>query len=297
MEEQQLNPVRSPHVKTRAEAWKAWQAANLVKQLKIKPSAWSKHVQAILRSNEKLLELFVYGVRPNRGEVQVQLRKDQSKVWIKITEGGWCRPRDWLVREDLPFYVHRQEIINDLINSRKYRGGSYEGALLHDEPHSFEENTSKLWVILADAELRAHMDNDPERYIYVREFLKALPEEALPAKPAGYVPFSVTLAEANELNLSPEDVWLYGDLVRQQRAVHEYIHTKDFQDHCDNVLEQLDREEQMEAENIPDNEERVIGRLIEAYETFTGERISRSKARDLIEALELNGLEIRGKED
>lgn len=39
-------------------------------------------------------------------------------------------------------------------------------------------------------------------------------------------------------------------------------------------------------------QERVLDRLVAAMETFSGDQISRARATDLLEALNLNGLDI-----
>lgn len=289
--EQPLNPVKSPLVKSRAEAWKAWQAANLITPKKIKLSAWKKDFQAILKGSEHWLELYTYNVRPNRGEIQVQLRSGE-KAWIKIVGKQWyqwARPREWLIKEEFPFYIHRQEILLDeftQFNDYEY-GGDYLRYIMTERQYKFETDPSYLWKMLADAELKAYMQRKETQPIYIREFLKSLPEDLVPPKPEGWVAPEDILRKSEELNIRPDLVKVYGFLAENLRE----------EEHKQETNHQGVEPMGTQDDSFNDEHEKVITRLIETYETFTGERISRGRANDLLTAMEINGLEIKLIED
>lgn len=130
--------VKTPHPKSRTEAWLAFRSAQLDKYSKIRDKLKKKADKEtakfydVLYSDE--LHYFVIETRPRRREIKVELL-DGTFEWVKVEQYvTWLSVKDYRIRPEHTQYVVRQEYLLALgIDARE--GNEF---VFTDKVHEFE---------------------------------------------------------------------------------------------------------------------------------------------------------------
>lgn len=188
MEEVQLNPVNTPRVRSRAEAWLAWEAAMKAKYAKIRKKIEKTknkdllEFQAMLENEYSKIWMYVHDTRPRRKEIQLE-SYEGVKEWVKLVDVySYGVVSKWLIHPDYDFYRKRQEYIleNGAPSSHRFNLNDF---VFHEGFHDHELTPEELAKRQEEQELAYQQWRaDNEARVAKERLEEALRQERLDAE-------------------------------------------------------------------------------------------------------------------
>lgn len=149
MEEVQLNPVNTPRVRSRAEAWLAWEAAMKAKYSKIRKKIEKTknkellEFQAEIEGEYRKLWMYIHDTRPRRKELLLETQAG-VKEWVSLADVKRSAVSSkWMIHPDYEFYRKRQEYLIEN-GFPDWRRNSVNDFVFHEGFHDHELTPEEL---------------------------------------------------------------------------------------------------------------------------------------------------------
>lgn len=158
LEEANTRLVNTPRVRSRAEAWQAWEAAMKAKYSKIRKKIEKTKDKDLNEFNEEVqgdyykLWMYVHNTRPRRKDLYLE-NLDGTMEWVSLKDarGKWPLT-NWKIHPDFEFYRKRQEYAIELREIREvdlsnfvFREGFHDHELTPEELEKRREEEEQAW--------------------------------------------------------------------------------------------------------------------------------------------------------